>query len=324
MFLFPNHPTPSQQSAPSLFLELLHTLYLGFTSIYTDGSHKESPPSSTAAIYVDSLSISRQWKLDGAHTVVAAELFAILGALTFISESIPQRSIVIFTDSQSALHLLRSLHPASHQELVYDSHSILYALCNQGYVINFQWVPSHVGINGNEVVDKAATHAHSLPQITDYNLDKVTFSNSSRKSCYINWNNSLSLSLSTTGLGRYRQDASPQPWVRSPTRRIDTLMVRLRIGHVGLNSYLFKIKKADSPHCTWCQNIDDTVEHFLLYCPRFYSFRTKLHSRLLSLGLGRPTLPLLLSGEGVEEVLRRPVMEATFDYLRETNKLKKL
>ncbi|ETO36478.1 hypothetical protein RFI_00584 [Reticulomyxa filosa] len=40
-------------------------------------------------------------------------------------------------------------------------------------------------------------------------------------------------------------------------------------GKVGLNGFLFKIKRSDSSDCKWCENEEETVEHFLMECPHY-------------------------------------------------------
>jgi hypothetical protein len=35
---------------------------------------------------------------------------------------------------------------------------------------------------------------------------------------------------------------------------------------VGLNLFLFKIKKVEAPKCKWCRDEFETVEHYLMVC----------------------------------------------------------
>lgn len=44
---------------------------------------------------------------------------------------------------------------------------------------------------------------------------------------------------------------------------------QLRVGHVPLNQYLLRFKKVDNPCCPACSHPKETVEHFLLYCPKY-------------------------------------------------------
>lgn len=49
--------------------------------------------------------------------------------------------------------------------------------------------------------------------------------------------------------------------------REETVISRLRFGHSGLNSTLFKTKKHISGNCDFCDQ-QETTEHAVLYCPR--------------------------------------------------------
>ncbi|KAN0133622.1 hypothetical protein V8E53_008569 [Lactarius tabidus] len=44
---------------------------------------------------------------------------------------------------------------------------------------------------------------------------------------------------------------------------------QLRVGHVPLNQYLYKFKKVNSPRCPACSHPNETVEPFILYCPKY-------------------------------------------------------
>jgi len=45
-----------------------------------------------------------------------------------------------------------------------------------------------------------------------------------------------------------------------------SLVIQLRIGHVALNTYLYRIKKANSPQCQACWAGCESVHHFLFEC----------------------------------------------------------
>lgn len=58
------------------------------------------------------------------------------------------------------------------------------------------------------------------------------------------------------------------------TRTDAAVLSQLRAGYCGLNSYLYSIKRAETKECT-CGS-DETVEHFLLQCPRWDTERQRL------------------------------------------------
>ena len=54
---------------------------------------------------------------------------------------------------------------------------------------------------------------------------------------------------------------------------------RLRLGHSGLNGHLYRIGLRDTPSCT-CGYIEESVIHYLLFCPNYVEERAKLFTLL--------------------------------------------
>ena len=108
-----------------------------------------------AALFVCG-SATRTFTLSPQATVFTAELLAIYKALCFIEVS-DDTSHVIFTDSLSSLFAMsdfNTFHPVLQDILV-----LLTTLDRDGKSVTFCWVPSHVGIIGNERADEAAKRA---------------------------------------------------------------------------------------------------------------------------------------------------------------------
>uniref|UniRef100_A0A3P9PXL0 Reverse transcriptase zinc-binding domain-containing protein n=1 Tax=Poecilia reticulata TaxID=8081 RepID=A0A3P9PXL0_POERE len=64
------------------------------------------------------------------------------------------------------------------------------------------------------------------------------------------------------------------------SRKEENIISRLRFGHTGLNSALFKIGKHPSGNCDFCFQ-EETVKHVLLLCLKYSEERRKLECRLL-------------------------------------------
>ena len=308
--------------AQQLFLQLHHTRYSSYTPVFTDGSRCPGRGLTTSATYFPSLRICRTWRLSSDHTVVAAELFAILQALEPLKSLAPD-SVVIYSDSRSGLSLLRTCYPGKYHLLVFKIHELLLQLLSQGWTISLQWVPSHAGIEGNEVVDRATRL--DVPATVEFlQLELSEAKSLVAKALHRQWDTTLAMALQTTALGELRSDSSPSPWVRFKNRRLDVAFLRLRIGHCGLQAHRHRLRLVDSASCIWCSNLPETVEHFLLFCPRFHGPRTSLRSRLSALGVRRFTLAILLDGAGFDPPLRRQILSETARFLSDTRQLSRL
>ena len=279
----------------SSFNMLLHTTYKNTFHIYTDGSRIPSPPSVGAAIYIPSRTLATAWRLPATASILTAELFAVREGLTFAT-TLPPCAITLFCDSLSALHLLRRHRPNTHHSLVFSIHQLLLRLLSSGFSPHLQWVPSHIGVVGNTVADKAAAEAHSHPSPIALPTDQTDQLTLLRTACTQHWDRQLTDALQYTTLGRYRQDTRPHCWTFSPSRALDTAVTRLRIGHTRLNNHLHRLGMVEDPHCPWCPTQPDTPEHLLLHCPRHHSHRTQLFHSLASLHIHRPTVADLLGG----------------------------
>ena len=57
-----------------------------------------------------------------------------------------------------------------HQSLILSILTIVHHLHLKNYDVVFCWIPSHIGITGNEKADQAAKSSLNLPNITSYPL----------------------------------------------------------------------------------------------------------------------------------------------------------
>ena len=89
-------------------------------------------------------------------SVLASECMAIIMALQWVEEVTPLRT-VICSDRQAALMSLKSFNSDSRQDIKITMS--LYRTQQLGLHIKFIWIPAHVGVIGNEMVDKCAKQA---------------------------------------------------------------------------------------------------------------------------------------------------------------------
>ena len=128
--------------------------YYTHEDIYIDGS-KDGEKVASAAILDGEL---YQFRLPNNSSVFSAELKAIDLALNHIEQDAYWRYI-IFTDSLSAMQALEG--EKMDNPLIVNLLEKLSRLCERADIV-FCWLPSHVGISGNEEADKAAKDALSL------------------------------------------------------------------------------------------------------------------------------------------------------------------
>ena len=122
--------------------------YYTHEEIYTDGS-KDGDKVASAAILDGEF---YQFRLPNNSSVFSAELKAIDLALNHIEQDAYWRYI-IYTDSLSAMQALEG--ETTDNPIIVSLLEKLSRLCERADIV-FCWLPSHVGISGNEEADKAA------------------------------------------------------------------------------------------------------------------------------------------------------------------------
>ncbi|KAG0714418.1 Gag-Pol polyprotein [Chionoecetes opilio] len=129
---------------------------------FTDGSAGENGKSGSAFV---SGALQRSLRLPDNSSAFQAELVALLSALHHACES-PVPEIHLFTDSLSALHSLNATTFKDNVQLLSSTHHHLLTLYRLNSDVFLHWVPSHVGVSGNETADEAARRASTAPEIT--------------------------------------------------------------------------------------------------------------------------------------------------------------
>lgn len=97
-------------------------------------------------------------KYTSIHT---AEAFGILKAVKSIEEDTTNNSYLICTDSLSTLTNINKCYPTS--PIIQNIRETIHQISqSQTKIIKLQWIPSHVGIRGNEQADAAAKEAPEM------------------------------------------------------------------------------------------------------------------------------------------------------------------
>ena len=259
----------------SLALELINQ-YIGHSAFYTDGS-KTDAGGGCAFVCGD---ITRSFSLPAQATVFSSELMAIIKALCFI-DVCDSALHVIFSDPLSSLLALRQFYPMN--PLLQEILLRITTLHQAGKTVKLCWIPSHVGIIGNEKADAAAKRSALAPCLRRLPLPAKDFFSSVHK--YIQkewqtqwdneWNNKLR--KIKPHLGEWQSSSRR-------SRREEVILCRLRVGHT-LATHRYLLCRERKPRCQRC-SADLSVRHVLVSCPGYIRERTCFfgqHGRRLSL-----------------------------------------
>jgi len=138
------------------FYELFHE-FKNYYRIFTDGS-KEGNRVAAAVVHRDD---TKCVQLPDTASIFRAELYALLFATDVVRCS-KEKNFVIFSDSLSSLQSINGFNLDS--DLVQKFLKDYTILAKNGRNIILSWIPSHVGILGNETAE-ASCHRH----VSSYN-----------------------------------------------------------------------------------------------------------------------------------------------------------
>ena len=269
--------TSKSSTLPSAYMALFKEKveeYGDHTHIYTDGSKIDEKVGAAATWEYGTL----KTHLPDNCTIFSAEAVALINALK-IAKASQLRQFIIFTDSLSCLQSIEN-EDLNNQLIL----TILeqYTLCTlKDKRIVFCWIPSHIGIPGNEKADKYAKeaidedvrpieipHTDFIPEVKAYIKDLWQRT----------WDGStdfLSMISPDVGKTEYNPDLS---------RKEQVVLCRIRIGHTRLtHSYL--MKNEEPPRCSFCK-VRLTVQHIMEKCRKLTDLRAKY-----------------LTGENIQEIL---------------------
>ena len=138
--------------------------------------------------------------------------------------------------------------------------------------IILEWIPSHVGIKGNEIADQNAKEALNRNSCINilycYEDYKTIIKKEMMKQWQEEWDE----------FDTYLHDIKPKigNWDSSyqKVRKEEIVISRLRLGCVLIDSkHLFD--RSDPPICNQC-HVRLTSRHAILYCPKYTNVRNRL------------------------------------------------
>ncbi|XP_071141886.1 uncharacterized protein [Mytilus edulis] len=281
---------------------LIDTNYNNYIKIYTDGSKEPDSGKSSCAYVIPEFKIKKGYRLQNNLSVFTCELMAIFLALNWIQDVQPL-NVVIFVDSLSALQAIQGPLSKVNNLIIYDIYYSITTLLKAGINVVLEWIPSHVGIWGNELADMQAKHALNYELIyaktTLYKEDIKTVCTNILKTM---WQTSWDSNKKGRHLYEIKKKISFKVSLPKMIRRKETIMYRLRTGYAKLNKHLFKIGVKNSEMCENCSRAPETVKHFLLECATYSDNRNVMLQELITQGVTNFSMQSLLS-EKAQSVL---------------------
>jgi len=243
-------------------------MYKNDMHIYTDAS-KTTEGKTAAAFFVPELNVKVAARLSNDISIFSAELIAIIKmSLDWVLEFSKQfsliKNIAIFSDSLSSLTAIKAGKSTCRPNTLNEINDIV---DNIKVDVKFIWIPSHLGIVGNETVDQLAQSATTNNRIgvnISFELDEIY--TKIQKFILAKWQTYWQ----TCNTGSFYRKIEPNVSFRikyeTQVRAKETIITRLRLGSYLTNEYLKRINVLKSDKCDKCENSVDTIEHFLLQC----------------------------------------------------------
>lgn len=232
--------------------------------VYTDGSKTSS---NVAFAVVDENGLTKvAGLLPQNATIFEAEAEAIVEALNLCKLS-PNKNIIC-TDSRSVFDA--ALNPRNRNEIIISIQQLLIQMKEKAKLL---WIPSHIGIMGNEAADKAAkdTHLHPtflfIPKTKNF-ISRSLISNLNASSLR-KWNNY------DHPYKNINPDKKPIHLPTSTNWHKNKCFTRLRLTHTRL-THQYLMSRDSQPLCTYCNNSTQTIIHLLSDCPSLHNIRLSI------------------------------------------------
>lgn len=174
----------------------------------------------------------------------------------------------------------------------YEALQLIHEFTCNDKVVQIQWIPSNVGLVGNEAVDKLAKTAVMGGSV----LDSIPYTSEVipriKKRCLQKWEYHFGEQSLSRDVGIWYRTIQARPlwipWFDSANLARKELVsaFRVRSGHIPTNKFLCMMGVKPSPLCVDCQKPDD-LSHVLLDCVRNSDLRKRIFSCLGSMHNGQ-------------------------------------
>lgn len=262
--------------------ERISEAYGNSLHVYTDGSKSAD---GVGCAYV-SAARSRRFRLYSHASIFTAELLAIQKSISFIAQTDVVQA-AIFSDSLSAILAIKSMQ-LSRTYLVQKIVESIHQMSIEGREVTLVWVPSHVGLSGNERADAAAKGASLMPPSNQFKIPAVDLKFAIKRSVDTEWQQRWN-ELPSNKLRTMKPTIKPWPSSNQRNRREEVTLCRLRIGHTYQTHRFLLLRDTDRPECERCGE-HLSVKHILVDCEEYAPERRRCFNSLISISaiLGNP------------------------------------
>lgn len=247
-----------QVAMRNLFTSIKSTKYRIYNVIYTDGPKRENRCG--YSVVCDEHIIRR--RIYGNSSIYAAECAALKEAFQWIVNNEHVGAYLICTDSLSAVSTLEKhkIKNKWHDEMIQLYRSIR----ETGNDIKIMWIPSHIGIIGNEKADCEAKRALGDPYETVTSIDYKEIKTVIKNQIILQWQ-ALWSATRDNKLREVKPSVKPYSSAFIGNRKDDVVLARIRIGHTKI-THQYLMNKEPPPNCQFC-NALLTVRHLVTDCP---------------------------------------------------------
>lgn len=191
-------------------------------------------------------------------SIFTAEICAIDLALSIIEKD-EHRKFLIFSDSLSVLTSLNN--KKLENPLIIKLTNRIDSLSEHKEIF-ICWIPSHIGIRGNERADLAAKSALNLKPDT-INIPYTDFKPKINQLIHAKWQRQWN---NNTNNKLYQIKPILEKWRQTPpkSRKEQVVITRIHIGHTKL-THSFILKQEQQPQCPFCQKTC-TIKHLFVEC----------------------------------------------------------
>ena len=240
---------------------------------YTDGS-VDRDAGKTAAAFVTENEIYG-WRTSDTCSTLQTELVGISTALVHVKHRV-DKTVTLLTDSMTALQTLQRTSPRDNVRLVTSTLQLLKELKDEGKSVTLAWIPSHVGIPGNEAADDAAKKALTQERVkinVPLSLQQVKrlarTTTTVRARGLLRGEEDSSASLTWYALATNHE---PLSLPASVTRKDRVSLTRLRLGFPTVRSLG---EDYEGELCAHCMDfVEEPLVHYLLDCDVTAPLRT--------------------------------------------------